>query len=129
MNINKNNSLKLNINFNSIDSYFLVNFSNALSAKEVHLLLFNYFKTPMADYYEFKNQASPHITLEDFLPWGFCGLNIPNIYFADDITTITNNQHWFAHRVGKGDIIVDKYGNLTLTDNLEKLKKKEVVYE
>lgn len=109
---------KANINFNPMNSYVLVNFSRSLLAKEYQLLLLSCLKASMTDYYEFKNQASPYITLEDFLPWGLCGLNIAIIYFSDNITTITNNQHWFAHRVGKGDIIVDRNGNLFLTDNL-----------
>ena len=109
---------KANINFNPMNSYVLVNFSRSLLAKEYHLLLLSCLKASMTDYYEFKNQASPYITLEDFLTWGLCGLNIAIIYFSDNITTITNNQHWFAHRVGKGDIIVDRNGNLFLTDNL-----------
>lgn len=109
---------KANINFNPMNSYIVVNFSRSLLAKEYHLLLLSCLKASMADYYEFKNQTSPYIMLEDFLPWGLCGLNIAIIYFSDNITNITNNQHWFAHRVGKGDIIVDRNGNLFLTDNL-----------
>lgn len=109
---------KANINFNSMNSYVLVNFSRSLLAKEYHFLLLRCLEASLANYYEFKNQVSPYITLEDFLPWGLCALNISIVYFCDSITSIINNQHWFAHRVGKGDIIADRNGNLFLTDNL-----------
>lgn len=116
--INRTELLKYQIDFIEKNSYVLVNFCNSPLAKEYHRLLLSCLKSSMANYYEHNNQSSSYITFEDYLPWGLCGLNMPIIYFADDITSIINNQHWFTHRIGKGDIIADLNGNLLLTDNL-----------
>lgn len=109
---------KSNINFCPNTSYILVNFSRSLLAEKYHFLLLKCLSASLTNFYEFKNQSSLYITFEDFLPWGLCGLNIPIIYFADNVTCISNNQHWFTHRAGKGDIIADRNGNLELTDEL-----------
>lgn len=109
---------RANINFFPNSTYILVNFSRSLLAGEYHDLLLSCLEASLSNYYEFKNQSSPYITLEDFLPWSLCGLNVSIIYFGDNITSISNNQHWFSHRIGKGDIIADRNGNLNLTDNL-----------
>lgn len=98
--------------------YMIVNFSRSLFAKDYHMILLESLKANLKNYYEFRNQVSSMIILEDFLPWSLCGLNLPLIYFVDNILVITNNQHWFMHRVGKGDLIADKNGNLLMTDNL-----------
>lgn len=107
-----------NIDFATNTSYIVVNFSRSLLAKQYLLTLLDCLHASSADYYEFKNQASSFITLEDFLPWSLCGLNIPIIYYTDTIANITCNQHWFSHRIKKGDIIADRHGNLILTDKL-----------
>ncbi len=107
-----------NIDFKTSTSYIIVNFSRSLLVKKYHSILLDCLNASSADYYEFKNQSSHFITLEDFLPWGLCGLNIPIIYYTDTIVNITSNQHWFSHRIGKGDIIADRNGNLLLTDML-----------
>ena len=98
--------------------YMIVNFSRSLFAKDYHMILLESLKANLKNYYEFRNQVSSMIILEDFLPWSLCGLNLPLIYFVDNILVITHNQHWFMHRVGKGDLIADKNGNFIMTDNL-----------
>lgn len=108
----------LNINFKSKNEYILINFSRSLFAQEYHQVLLQCLTANQLNYYEFKNQASLSVTLEDFLPWSICGINIPIIYFADNITAVRDNHHWYMHRVGKGDIIADRNGNLLLTDSL-----------
>lgn len=107
-----------NISDRTSTSYIIVNFSRSLLAPKYHSILLECLSASLANYYEFKNQASSFITLEDYLPWGVCGVDIPIIYYTDTITNITNNQHWFSHRVGKGDIIADRNGNLLITDKL-----------
>lgn len=108
----------MNISSYISTEYLVANFSRSLFTKDYHSVLLECLNARLKTYYEFRNQASASIILEDFLPWSLCGLNFPIIYFVDNITVITNNQHWFMHRVGKGDIIADKNGNLVLTDNL-----------
>lgn len=107
-----------NINFSAKTTYIIINFSRSLLAKQYHTILLNCLHASVANYYEFKNQSSTFITLEDFLPWSLCGLDSSIIYYADTTVSIINNQHWFSHRIGKGDIIADRQGNLLLTDNL-----------
>lgn len=107
-----------NISPNMPTEYFMVNFSRSLWVKDYHSVLLSCLNAKIKSYYELKTQASASITLEDFLPWNLCGLNIPIIYFVDNITMITDNQHWFMHRSGKGDIIADKNGNLIFTEQL-----------
>lgn len=104
--------VELNTDFIAKDSYILANFSKSSLAKEYHMQLFGSLNASIATYYEFKNQSSICITIENFLSWSLCGLNAAIIYFCDDISYISNNQRWFVHRIGKGDIIADINGNL-----------------
>ena len=108
----------MNISQYILTEYIVVNFSCSLFAKDYHMVLLESLKAKLKTYYEFRNQASSMIILEDFLSWSLCGLNLPLIYFVDNISVITNNQHWFMHRVGKGDLLADKNGNLLMTDDL-----------
>lgn len=107
-----------NINFKSKKEYMLINFSRSLFAAEYHSVLMSSLKATGKTYHDFKNYSSDFITLEDFLPWSFCGVQFSIIYYCDNISIIINNQHWFMHRHGKGDIVADKNGNLMLTDEL-----------
>ena len=113
---------KKNVKFYPKTSYVLMNFSKSPTANECHSLLLNCLNASIANFYEFKDQSSLQITIEDFLPWSLCGLNVPIIYFADNIACISNNQRWFVHRTGKGDIIADGKGNLLLTDRITSIK-------
>ena len=104
--------VELNTDFIAKDSYILANLSKSSLAKEYHMQLFGSLNASIATYYEFKNQSSICITIENFLSWSLCGLNAAIIYFCDDISYISDNQRWFIHRIGKGDIIADINGNL-----------------
>lgn len=106
------------ITFKSKPEYILLNFSRSLFKQDYHSTLFKSLNATQKSYYEFQDQNSAIVTLEDFLPWSMCGLQVPMIYYGDSITSIENNKHWFMHRRGKGDILADKNGNLLLTDNL-----------
>lgn len=109
-----------NINFKTNKEYFLVNFSRSLWAKEYHSILLSCLDATVSSYYEFKNQVSDPIILEDFLPWSLCGLYAPILYYCDNIKSLIHNQHWFKYRSKKRDIIADKDGNILLTDSLLK---------
>jgi len=108
----------MNISQHISPEYIIVNFSRSLFARDYHSILLNCLKAQLKTYYEFRNHAFASIILEDFLPWSLCGLELPIIYFVDNISVITDNQHWFMHRIGKRDMIADKNGNLVLTDSL-----------
>lgn len=109
---------QMGMDFEPYKEYFLINFSRSLFASDYHAILLGCLNAIQKNYYELKTQSSPFITLEDFLPWSLCGLTTPMIYFVDNITSITNNQHWFMHRKGVGDLMADRNGNLILTDQL-----------
>lgn len=111
---------RANICFKPAKEYFLINFSRSLWAKEYHTMVLSCLDATNNTYYEFKNQSSDAIILEDFLPWSLCGIYVPILYYCDNIKSLTHNQHWFKYRSGKGDIIADKNGNLLLTDTLLK---------
>ena len=108
----------MNISQHISPEYLIINFSLSLFARDYHTILLDCLGARLKSYYEFRNQASSSIILEDFLPWSLCGLNVPIIYFVDNISIIMNNQHWFMHRVGKKDLIADKNGNLVMIENL-----------
>lgn len=108
----------INISQHIASEYVIANFSRSLFAREYHTILLNCLRAQIKTYYEFRNQTSVSVILEDYLPWSLCGLNFPIIYFVDNISAITDNQHWFLHRVGKKDLIADKNGNLIPTDDL-----------
>lgn len=109
---------RANINFKPNKEYILINFSRSLFASDYHAILLSSLKTVGRAYNDFKNHSSDHITLEDFLPWSLCGMKSSIIYYCDNVSAVINNQHWFTHRHGKGDILADRNGNLILTDNL-----------
>lgn len=109
---------KANLSFAPATSYVLINFSRSLLTNKYHSILLGCLNSKLSTYYELKNQSSPWITLEDFLPWDLCGLDTSIIYYSDNISNIISNQHWFTHRKGRGDLIADKNGNLILTDSL-----------
>lgn len=104
--------VELNTDFITKDSYILANFSKSPLAEEYHMQLFDSLNASIATYYEFKNQSSICIIIENFLSWSLCGLDVAIIYFCDDVSYISSDQRWFVHRIGKGDIIADINGNL-----------------
>lgn len=108
----------MNISQYTASEYIIINFSRSLFVRDYHNALLDSLHANAKTYYEHKNQASSLIILEDFLPWSLCGINFPIIYFVDNISVISANQHWFMHRAGKGDLIADKNGNLLMTDDL-----------
>lgn len=111
---------RANINFNPEKEYFLINFSRSLWSADYHSMVLSCLNATNNSYYEFKNQPSNTIILEDFLPWSLCGIYTPILYYCDNIKSLKHNQHWFRYRSGKNDIIADKNGNLLLTDTLLK---------
>lgn len=107
-----------NITFVPSSEYMLINYSRSFWASDYHAVLMTSLNAQISTNYNFKNIVSSKLILEDFLPWGLCGLNCSLIYFCDNITQLISNQHWYKHRKGKGDLIADKNGNLILTDDL-----------
>ena len=108
----------MNISTNTYAEYLMVNFSRSLWVQDYHSVLLSCLNTKAKSIYDFKTSSTGPVILEDCLPWNLCGLCIPIIYFVDSITTILDNQHWFMHRLGKGDMMADKNGNLIMTDHL-----------
>ena len=107
-----------NIDFMPSSDYMLINFSRSLFAHEYHNALKRSLSTEVTTYYELRDVSRIPIILEDYLSWSICGKNSPIIYFADNITSIENNYHWFSYRKMKGDLVADRNGNLYLSDSL-----------
>lgn len=100
------------VGFIPSSSYMIANFSRSLFAKEYHKALKDSLHTEISNYYEFRDKSNPPIILEDYLSWSICGKKESIIYFADNISHIKNNYHWFLHRRHSKDLIADRNGNL-----------------
>ena len=97
--------------------YTFFNFSKSLYLDRYKECICKSFNCKFDCEYDLKNQSLP-VLLEDVLPWDICAYNIPFIYFCDNINCITQNRHWFFHRTKHGDLIIDRNGNVLITDNL-----------
>lgn len=51
------------------------------------------------------------INLYDLIPYSIQKLNIPILFYVDNITALSNNKKWFEVR-NQDDIILDTFGNL-----------------
>lgn len=51
------------------------------------------------------------VNLYDLLPYSIQKLNIPILFYVENITALSNNQKWFEDRK-QDDIILDTFGNL-----------------
>jgi len=97
--------------------YIFLNFSKSLYLKKYINCITKVYKCKLVSEYNFKNLALP-ILLEDILPWDICANSIPFIYFCDNFNLLTQNRHWFFHRNGRGDLLIDRNGNVVSTDTL-----------
>lgn len=95
-----------------------INFCRSLYAQEYHEAFKDEFSLKVSAYYEFRNIHESQTLLEDYLPWSLAALNTPIVYFCDNITTLMNNNHWFSHRINKGDFLVDRNGNLIAVNKI-----------
>lgn len=102
---------------NTFPEYIFFNFSKSLYLHQYKNCIAKSFKCKFACEHDLKNQSLP-VLLEDILPWDICADNIPFIYFCDNINSLTQNRHWFFHRSGRGDLIIDRNGNVLSTDAL-----------
>lgn len=57
------------------------------------------------------------INLYDLLPYSIQKLNIPILFYVENITTLSNNQKWFESRKQE-DIILDTFGNLIYVSDI-----------
>lgn len=97
--------------------YIFFNFSKSLYLGIYKKCITEVYKCIFVYEYNFKNLASP-VLLEDILPWDICANSTPFIYFCDNYNILTQNRHWFFHRNGRGDLLIDRNGNVTSTDTI-----------
>lgn len=97
--------------------YVLFNFSKSLYLEKYIECIQQTLGCESIYKYDLKNCSLP-ILLEDILPWELCADTNPYIYFCDNINSLTQNRHWFFHRKEKGDLIIDRNGNVSDTDSI-----------
>lgn len=97
--------------------YIFFNFSKSLYLDIYKECITKVYKCRFLQEYNFKHIALP-ILLEDILPWDICANSTSFIYFCDNFNILTQNKHWFFHRNGRKDLLIDRNGNVTNTDSL-----------
>lgn len=97
--------------------YIFFNFSKSLYLSKYKNCIIKTYKCSLIYEYNFKNLALP-ILLEDILPWDICANSTPFIYFCDNFNMLSQNRHWFFHRSGRGDLLIDRNGNVVSTDTI-----------
>lgn len=103
--------------FSTPQECLYLNFSKSLSREKYKDALKFYYNLHIAEELDLKHATFPFL-LEDFLPWNYAALEIPILYFTDNINQLRNNSHWYYHRKGHGDLLLDRNGNVISTDNL-----------
>jgi GT2 family glycosyltransferase len=98
----------------------LINFSRSLLALEYHDVLKKTFSLNIECKYDFRNVFNTRIILEDYLSWSLTAIDRPIIYFCDNIMQLKENRHWFSYREGRKDYLIDRHGNVMLTDKIIK---------
>lgn len=97
--------------------YVFCNFSKSLYLLHYKNAIQSVFNCNFSCDYELKNISMPAL-MEDVLPWDMCAISLPFIYFCDNINSLIQNRHWFFHRKGKGDLLIDRNGNILDTDKI-----------
>lgn len=110
------NLLKITMTSSS-PQYILLNFSKSLYIEKYKDIIQNVYQCSFLYIYDFKFLMQP-VLLEDFLPWEMCTNITPFIYFCDNINDLLQNSHWFFHRNGRNDLLIDRNGNVINTDIL-----------
>lgn len=104
-------------NIQSASEYIFFNFSKSLYLNHYKDCITKVYKCKLVNEYNFKNITLP-ILLEDILPWDICTNSTSFIYFCDNFNMLTQNRHWFFHRNGRGDLLIDRNGNVISTDTI-----------
>jgi len=99
-------------------SALLINFCISLFASEYHDVIKSVFSLNNVCKYDFRDKYEICSLLEDYLSWSLISLNTPILYFCDNYGRLVNNRHWFSYRIGRGDFIIDRNGNIISTDFL-----------
>ncbi len=105
------------INIHHAPEYVFFNFSKSLYLLQYKECITKIFKCQLIREYNLKNLVFP-VLLEDILPWDICADSTPFIYFCDSFSTLYQNKHWFFHRSGRGDLLIDRNGNVLSTDKI-----------
>lgn len=75
------------------------------------LSVINKLNIEYCNYKEINGINPNRINLYDLLPRSIQKLNIPILFYVDNISALSNNQIWFEERNQK-DIVLDTFGNL-----------------
>jgi N-acetylglucosaminyl-diphospho-decaprenol L-rhamnosyltransferase len=99
--------------YGELKKYFFCNLMNVVNP----IWYENVFKGLGAyQYDEFRkrsgNRDSYDIFLFDILGYNIMALGVPIAYFVDRFVSVTRNQYWWENRKHKGDIVIDRNGNI-----------------
>lgn len=91
------------------NTYYAISICHIRTAKEtIEQLGISYL-----DYYELNGLSPNNINLYELLPYSLHKLEMPLLFFVENIMDLTKNKHWFETRNCKDkDLVIDTYGNL-----------------
>lgn len=98
-----------------------------LSSKENRDLCVNAFKdgtgARISDVHRYKAENPENINFENFIPYWFLGYNTPLLFIVDNFDCLRENKEWFASRVNKNDLVIDKQCVVRKARNLFRNRK------
>lgn len=91
------------------DTYYIISICHIRSEIEmIKKLGISYL-----DYYEINGLSPNNINLYELLPYSLHQLDIPLLFFVENIMDLSKNKRWFETRKCKNkDLVIDTYGNL-----------------
>lgn len=73
----------------------------------------------VVDFHEINGVNPNKINLYELLPYSLHQLNIPLLFFVENIMDLASNKRWFATRLCKNkDIVIDTFGNLLYIEQI-----------
>lgn len=71
------------------------------------------------DYYEINGLSPQNINLYELLPYSLHQLDIPLLFFVENIMDLSKNMRWFETRKNRNqDLVMDTHGNLLYTTEI-----------
>lgn len=81
------------------------------------LSMINEIPIEYCNYTEINGINPSRVNLYDLLPYSIQKLDIPILFYVENIITLSNNQKWLQDRKQK-DIVLDTFGNLIYTSEI-----------
>lgn len=98
-----------------------------LSSREDRDICVNAFKNGtgarVSDVHRYEAKNPENINFENFIPYWFQGYNTPLLFIIDNFDCLRENKEWFASRVNKDDLVIDKQCVVRKARNLFRNRK------